>query len=286
MIGINVEIVPYARRFRRDLLALVDDPSVWLHIHLDWHSVEEWIAHPDVPIYLALQQRRLIGAIAATPPQHGAAWLRLIALRTDVPSNDLFAVLWRALRLRLIERGSAEVAALALHTWVGDQLAEQGFVQIEEIITLRRRGYAVPATPRPELHIRHADWREAPLAAAIDRAAFLPIWVLDEASVRQAARSAASFTLAEEGGRTLGYQITTLHGESIHLARLAVLPEAQGSGVGGALLSELLGSFIERGVLAASVNTQASNSRSRRLYERYGFVHSGMAIPCWRKVLA
>mgnify|MGYP005853307421 FL=1 len=286
MIGISVEIVPYARRFRRDLLALVDDPSVWLHMHLDWHSVEEWIAHPNVPIYLALQHRRVIGAIAATPPQSGAAWLRLIALHTDAPSSDVFAVLWRALRLRLIGLGGVEVVALALHTWVGDQLAEQDFTHVDEIITLRRRGYDFPATPRPELNIRHADWHEATLAAAIDRAAFLPIWALDEASVRQAARAAASFTLAEQDGRALGYQVTTLHGESVHLARLAVLPEAQGSGVGGALLSEMLGSFIERGVLAASVNTQASNLRSRRLYERYGFVHSGMDIPCWRKVLA
>ncbi len=290
MVGLGAEVVPYARRFRRDLLGLVDDSATWLHVHLDWHSVEEWIVQPEVPIYLVLQARRVIGAIAATPPLSGAAWLRLIALRTPSPSDelaaDIFGVLWRALRLRLIALGCAELAALALHDWVSDLLSAHGFTHIEDIITLRRRGAEVPESPRTDLHIRHAHSYEAGTAAAIDRAAFLPLWALDEGSVRQAARSAASFTIAEEGGRAVGYQISTLHGESIHLARLAVLPEAQGSGVGGALLSELLNSFVRRGVLAASVNTQASNLRSRRLYERYNFAHSGLDIPCWRIMLA
>jgi ribosomal-protein-alanine N-acetyltransferase len=290
MVGLGTEIVPYARRFRRDLLSLVDDPAVWLHVHLDWHSVEEWIVQPEVPIYLALQAQRVIGAIAATPPLSGAAWLRLIALRTASPSNDVakdvFAVLWRALRLRLIALGCAELAALALHDWVSDLLSVHGFTHIEDIITLRRRGAEVPESPRPDLRIRHAQTYEASAAAAIDRAAFSPLWALDEGSVWQAARTAASFTIAEERGRAVGYQISTLHGESVHLARLAVLPEVQGSGVGGALLSELLESFIKRGVLAASVNTQASNVRSQRLYERYGFMHSGLDIPCWRIMLA
>ena len=285
MVGLSVEVMPYARRFRRDLLALVNSSAAWLHVHLDWHSVEEWLAHAEVPIYLAVQGQRLIGAIASTPPQSGAAWLRLIALRTETAADalgaDVFAVLWRALRLRLIALRCAELAALALHDWVGDLLAEHGFTHIEDIITLRRRSFEVPASPRPDLRIRHAQTHEASVAAAIDRAAFLPLWALDESSVRQAARSAASFTFAEQDGRALGYQISTLHGDSVHLARLAVLPEAQGSGVGGALLSELLGSFVKRGMLTASVNTQASNLRSRRLYERYGFAHSGMDVPCW-----
>ncbi|MDW8299872.1 MAG: GNAT family N-acetyltransferase [Anaerolineae bacterium] len=290
MVGLGAEVVPYARRFRRDLLSLVDDPAVWLHVHLDWHSVEEWIVHPEVPIYLALQARRVVGAIAATPPLSGAAWLRLIALRTHSPSDeaaaDIFATLWRALRLRLVALGCAELAALALHDWVSDLLAAHGFAHIEDIITMRRRSVEVPESPRPDVYVRHAHTYEAETAAAIDRAAFLPLWALDESAVRQAARSAASFTIAEERGRAVGYQISTLHGESIHLARLAVLPEAQGSGIGGTLLSELLSSFVKRGILAASVNTQASNVRSQRLYERYGFTRSGLDIPCWRIMLA
>lgn len=290
MVGLSVEVVPYARRFRRELLALVNNSAAWLHVHLDWHSVEAWLAHAEVPIYLALQGQRVIGAIASTPPLSGAAWLRLVALRTETATSafgaEVFAVLWRALRLRLLALRCAELAALALYDWVSDLLAEHGFTHIEDIITLRRHGFEVPASPRPDLRVRHAQAHEATVAAAIDRAAFLPLWALDESSVRQAVRSAASFTLAEQDGRALGYQISTLHGESVHLARLAVLPEAQGSGVGGALLSELLSSFAKRGVLTASVNTQASNLRSRRLYERYGFAHSGMDIPCWYKRLA
>lgn len=290
MFGQDIQIVPYARRFRHDLLRLVDDPTTWIHTHLDWHSVEDWIAEVNVPIYLAVQNRRLVGAIATTPPLSGVAWLRFIGLRTEIPDRDsgasIFAMLWQALRLRLIAHGCTELASLALDDWVSDLLAEHGFAHIEDIITLQRSGFDFPKSLRPDLCIRHASADEAAIAAAIDRAAFLPLWAMHESSVRQAARSAASFTFAEQDGRALGYQISTLHGDSIHLGRLAVLPEAQGSGVGGALLSELLESFIRRGVLLASVNTQASNLRSRRLYERYGFTYSGSNIPCWHIALA
>ncbi len=285
MVELGAEVKAYARPFRRELLALVDDSATWLHVHLDWHSVEEWIGQPETPTYLALHAQRVVGAIAATPPLDGATWLRLLALRTISPSDeaalDIFAALWRALRPRLIGLGCRELAALALEDWLSDLLRAHGFSHIENIVTLRRHGIEVPESPRPDLRIRQARLEEARTAAAIDRAAFLPLWAIDESAVWQAARVAARFTLAEADGRPVGYQISTLHGESIHLARLAVLPEAQGGGVGGALLSDLLNTFIGRGVLTASVNTQASNTRSLRLYRRYGFAPGGSDIPCW-----
>ncbi|MFN7210082.1 MAG: hypothetical protein ACK4P1_06785, partial [Aggregatilineales bacterium] len=122
MVGLGTEVKAYARPFRRELLDLVDDPNTWLHIHLDWHSVEEWIGQPETPVYLALRAQRVVGAIAATPPVGGATWLRMLALRTLIPSDeaalDIFAALWRALRLRLIGLGCHELAALALDDWL------------------------------------------------------------------------------------------------------------------------------------------------------------------------
>jgi ribosomal protein S18 acetylase RimI-like enzyme len=99
--------------------------------------------------------------------------------------------------------------------------------------------------------------------------------------MRQAYRNAYSCTLAEWNGMILGFQISTFFLEGAHLARLAVTPQAQGKGIGALLLQDLLQRFIRRGVYAMTVNTQSSNSRSLRLYQRFNFQPNGYDLPYW-----
>ncbi|MBZ0277817.1 MAG: GNAT family N-acetyltransferase, partial [Anaerolineae bacterium] len=56
-------------------------------------------------------------------------------------------------------------------------------------------------------------------------------------------------------------------------------------GVGGALLGDVLQRFFRRNVFSMTVNTQASNEQSQRLYTRFGFSRTGFDLPYWEAAL-
>ena len=56
----------------------------------------------------------------------------------------------------------------------------------------------------------------------------------------------------------------------------------QGKRVGAILLHDLLTRFSKRGVQTMTVNTQASNIISQRLYQRYKFFRNGFDLPIWQ----
>jgi ribosomal-protein-alanine N-acetyltransferase len=223
----------------------------------------------------------LIGAVAASPPRDSTSWLRLVAIHDESDVDSVLIDLWLALKSYLAAMAVREVGALLLQPWLAPHLATLGFDYQEDIVTLRREGTPIPAPLRHDLYIRHGDARNLQQAVDIDHAAFAPLWQLSSASMRQAIRESASFTLAELNGQPVGYQLTTLFAHSIHLARLAVNPDVQGGGIGGALLGEMLNNFARRGILTCSVNTQASNVQSQHLYQRYGFELTGQDMPYW-----
>jgi ribosomal protein S18 acetylase RimI-like enzyme len=77
----------------------------------------------------------------------------------------------------------------------------------------------------------------------------------------------------------IGYQLSTQNPLGAHLARLAVRPEAQGRGVGFALVSHLIESLGAGQLNRLSVNTQADNTASLALYKKLGFVLTGERFP-------
>lgn len=279
-----INVIPYVRRHRRELMNLLQAEE-YLHIHLDWSSVDEWLSDPDTPILLAYRDKTLVGVMAGSPPLDGAAWLRLVAVSHTANINSVLATLWPVLKVELKATGVSDVAVLTLRPWIVPHIEQLGFTPRDSIVTLRRDGPKVPSPLRSDVQVRNADWREIETVAAVDHAAFAPIWQLSAASIQQAARTSSSFTVAEINKWVVGYQISTLYRDGAHLARLATLPEIQGTGVGGVLLTELTQYFIRRGVLSVTVNTQKTNTRSLRLYQRYGFDFTGLNMDVWSQAL-
>jgi ribosomal-protein-alanine N-acetyltransferase len=144
---------------------------------------------------------------------------------------------------------------------------------------------ALPAAPASPPLLRDAVLEDVPALRALDHAAFTPPWQMHTDELRQAVRYAASVTLALQEERLVGYQISTRHHTSAHLARLAVAPAQQGQGIGAALLHDLLTRFGRRGVRTMTVNTQQHNVQSLRLYARYEFQRNGFDLPVWQRAL-
>src|SRR5262245_59556802 len=178
MITSQIRVSPYVRRNRSDLLRFLQQVDR-LHIHLDWHTADEWIGGDDALIFVAEQARKLIGVIGASSALHGSSWLRLLALSEDFDPDILLASLWTPLQSKLAESGITEIAALILYPWLLPHLQQLGFAYREEIVTLRRQGTDFPQPLRTDIDVRRADWRETALVEGIDHAAFEPIWQLD-----------------------------------------------------------------------------------------------------------
>ena len=82
--------------------------------------------------------------------------------------------------------------------------------------------------------------------------------------------------LADEivGAAVCVWSFSTFAGRpSVNLHDFSVLPEAQGKGVGTALLEELERRARDRDAAKMTLEVVGTNEGAQRLYERYGFAH-------------
>ena len=115
----------------------------------------------------------------------------------------------------------------------------------------------------------------------VDVESFDPLWHNPLETLRRAFSQAIIATVAESHEGIIGYQLTTGGGARAHLARLAVNPSAQGSGVGAALLGNLFARLTHGGISRLTVNTQNDNAASLNLYHKMGFTRTGEQYPVY-----
>ena len=273
-------ITPYARRHRRDTLSLLAH-NHRVHSHLDWHETDQWLNSDGVHLRLGWQDERLVGLLGASRPVGMTSWMRLVAAQNGLDFAPLFNILWddvsRVLKLQDVQT----VLVLIIDDWIARYLSALGFHSVETVITLRRDGGRLPVPTSGPVALRVATRDDLEQIAQVDAAAFASAWQISLPDIRSAERIAYSVTVAHIDSTLVGYQLTTLYRASAHLARLAVIPEAQGQGVGSVLLDDLIRRFSRRGIQTMTVNTQASNLQSQRLYRRFGFQRTGYDLPVW-----
>lgn len=275
----------YERADRAGVLALTFY-SRYSHSHLDWCNPEQWLDLQQGRVTVLYEGRRLVGFLGLSKPERNTSWIRLGAFREGYDNHELFGSLLNAAIEDLHAQGVHLISILAMSDWLEELLLQHGFEYVEHIVTLRRDSLEFPPFRQPKVHIRGVLHAELAAVRVVDHAAFVAPWGMSAADFRQAYRHAASFTVATYRERIIGYQISTRQQDSGHLARLGVLPVAQGHGVGTALLDHLLMRLKHRGVHSVTVNTQDSNTRSQRLYERYGFRRNGFDLPIYQRKLA
>lgn len=278
---VNLSVRPATPADRRKLANLIHF-ELYVHRHLDWRTPLDWIGSD--PYLVAEQNRELVGAIACPPDPSPVAWIRLFAAASTTTIDRAWDILWPGALERLKAMPDLEwVEAIPLQRWFQNLLEESNFIRSQQVDMLSwERGRIPRENPRAEVAIRPMNKDDLSRVAEVDMAAFSSVWQNSRSSLEQAYLQAVVATVAEEEGRILGYQISTATPMGGHLARLAVIPEAQGRGVGYALVHDLLMQFDRRGAQVVSVNTQQDNLTSLALYQKAGFRRTGEEFPVYQ----
>ena len=142
------------------------------------------------------------------------------------------------------------------------------------------------------MRIRRAEPRDLPAVGEVTVAAYVGLSAADEAGYTDKLRDSAArdreaelwvATVSESDDTILG-TVTVCHdgspwreigrGDEGEFRMLAVAPQAQGQGVGAALVELCIGRFREVGAPGIVLSTLPAMHAAHRLYERHGFVRA------------
>jgi len=119
--------------------------------------------------------------------------------------------------------------------------------------------------------------------AQADASAFDEVWRFSNPVLARALGAASCFRVAEQDGAVVGYSCAVSVEDEAHVTRIAVRADQQRRGIGAALLADTLAHLeSDWGARVVTLNTQASNLTSQRLYRRFGFeeVQPVMRVLC------
>ncbi len=251
-----------------------------LHRHLDWRNPLDWIGSP--PFFVAESDGRMAAALGCPPDPPQVAWVRLFVCASEYPAQEMWERLWDAARTDLARGGRFTAAAILMHGWMKELLEASGFHVAQQIVMLQRDSQDVPEFYLPGgLTLRPLMHYDLAAVAEVDAAAFVLLWQNSFSALSRAYPQSAWATVVESERGILGYQVSTRNPLGGHLARLAVRPEAQGKGVGRALVADLIRQMMGQGLTHLTVNTQDDNLSSLSLYRKIGFRETGDRYPVY-----
>mgnify|MGYP001254092851 CR=1 FL=1 len=259
-------------------LAFFLNQARYIHRHLDWRPVLEWLGAES--FWILEQDHKIQGTFACPDDPPGIAWVRLFASSSQIAPDEAWVRLFQTELDRSHVYPKRILAAISLHDWFMRLLERHGWIEYQQIVTLAWDG-GLPNEPRlPDgAVIRPILPEDLPEITRIDNLAFEPLWRLSLTALNHAYEQSAFATLFEVNGQIIAYQMSTATSFNAHLARLAVLPQSQGQKIGYTLVYDLLKQLDRLQVRSATVNTQHDNLASQALYQRLGFIHTDEHFP-------
>ncbi len=249
------------------------------HRHLDWRSPLDWVGSPN---YWVLEEDgRIVAALACPEDPPHIAWIRVFGYSPHLSGPEAWSALWEVARNEMAQANAqTQVAVIVVKQWFQNFLLSTGFSLKQNIILLQLtkeniRPFAFPQGVR----IRPMEEGDISVVTKIDLAAFGRFWHNTFDALQRARSQSVSATVAEDNSGVIGYQISTGNSFGAHLARLGVQPQAQGRGVGTALVAGLIQGVGGNQFHKLSVNTQADNIASLTLYKNLGFIRTGEYFP-------
>jgi ribosomal protein S18 acetylase RimI-like enzyme len=250
---------------------------------MDWKLPLDWLG--SKPFLVAQKLGRLAAVIACPPEPPEVAWIRAFGVNGLMVPEQAWDMLWSEARSELGRiPGVERVMTIVMDEWFRDLLVRAGFERSVNIRMLSwENGLHRLQPPVRPAAIRPMEIADLPAVAALDRAAFHPLWHHSLGTLQLALEQSvvATVSLADDSRKITGYSLSTGSPFGGHLARLAVHPEFQGKGIGHALLYDLLVRFQARGAMRVTVNTQENNHASLRLYRKAHFHLTGESYPVY-----
>ncbi len=272
------------------------------HVHADWRLPVDWLGQnsfvviPKTPLpprvqsfadRLFSQRCHLLGCLVATADPAPAAWVRAAALDYVEQPEVALGRMLAEVEASLVATAVTHLGWLVIEPWPLAWLDNFDFYQTNEIETLVKEDLSLPALPAvTDLTIRPVELSDMADLAALETAAFEPLWRHSLQSLCLAYKQTISFEVAEWRGQLAGFQFSTAaRHRGAHLSRLTVTPTAHGQGIGAALLAQAIKGYRQRNLAYVSLNTQVDNNASLRLYQRFGFRPTNDRLPVMIKSL-
>ena len=260
------------------------------HLHVDWRLPGDWLKMGVFVVAEGVQEAspaagELVACLATGADPPPAAWVRVVALDGGLQDRSLLPALFNAALPRLRRSGVDPLGWLPQRSWPRPWLHDVGFQVINEVETFLKDDLYIPDDVRlpPAVAVRAVCPADMPRLAAIEEAAFDPLWRHSAEALARAQSQSISFDVAELDGRVVGFQYSVPGDEegTVHLVRLTVSPDAQRRGVASCLLAAAIDAYRQRDLCRISLNTQRDNVPSKRLYRKFGFRAAGYRLPVW-----
>lgn len=270
---------------REEFLTFLNQ-DIQLYRHLDWMSPADWVGAQG--FLISKENNRIESVICCMPEIGEVAWIRFFACQRGLSYNHEFIKLLSSLIPILKERRISSLAAPGLPGWFNGVLETSGFEITSKVVVLEKKSEFVQenASINSSLNIRAVTSADLNELVMIDQSSFPPLWKLSNISLQKAVETAKFAKMAYLDRKAVGYQISSMLGVfSVHLSRLAVIPQYQKQNIATTLLIDLFKDVITTGVSTISVNTQAENYKSLKLYQKLGFRLTGEIIPIFTKMI-
>jgi ribosomal protein S18 acetylase RimI-like enzyme len=275
-----VETIQQAKQSDTSEIAELLSRSPYVHRHLDWQGVLDWI--PFSPFLLLRNGSQLDGMITCPPNIEKIAWIRCFACDSQNALPHIWNKLFMAICHHQELQGSI-IYSVGLNDWFADLLKYSAFENFQDIVVLYWDRHL------PETHNQDQTWQirpmepsDLPQVAELDRMAFESMWVNPEDKIALAYNQAEHASVVEMNDEVIGYELSTANHFSAHLARIAIHPKYQQQHIGSGLIVEMFKYFKRKGIDQITVNTQSTNRSSLALYKSMGFESTGESFPVFR----
>lgn len=272
--------------------------AVFSHLHADWYLPGDWLGSPGFVLLpqakkrsesnnliakMFPNEREVIACLVITPDPPPVAWVRVAAfLQPDNAQRDLTQMLAHIIP-SLQQQGVTQLAWLTVEEWPCLWLPALRFYRgNQQIETFVKKDRDLPdCVTVPGLTFRQVYSTDMSALAALETAAFAPMWRYSERALTIARPQSLSFDVALLDDVIVGFQLSAGAESGAHLVRITIDPKKQGLGIGSALLRHTIEGYHRRGLYTVSLNTQADNLSSKKLYQRFGFKLAQRPLPVW-----
>lgn len=261
------------------LQAFINGPQLGFE-HLDWLPSQSRLS--EASTFCLIDDDKIQAVLSVAPENRNFAWLRFFFTQRDGNHNANFEQLFEHAKAWLKDKQIPKLYALSTSEWIERLLIKHGFQLDNQIVSLSSQELTVKARTLPEnLQIRPMRLNDIPELEGLDELCFRPPWQLNQSSLEKSYIKGANSSVVSHGGRLIGYQISDNIFDHLHLARIAVHPDFQGKGIARQLMAEMINYFGDYAIQTYSVNTQADNLASLRLYHSFGFKEEGRPTPVY-----